>query len=244
METFDTNTERKKFRAYFLEGIMLFIAVTLGFLAENLRENISNKEKEREYITSLINNLKQDTVFLNSVIRENKTKIAALDSLIFLSSKKITDSEVKRQLYKYSGYISYYSAFISNDATMMQLKNSGGLQFIKHNHIADSIAFYDQVVRSIYAAEIPYAKAIDGAKSAVEELLLFRVLKDTSYFKNGLFTEKDLPLLTTDPQKVEIFFNKVMASQGWTENYLNHLQARRPYTQRLIEMLKKEYDYD
>lgn len=243
MEIPHTNTERKGFKAYLLEGLMLFVAVTLGFLAENLRENISDKEKEREYIGSLINNLKQDTISFKSIIQENKIKVAVLDSLISLSYEKITDSNVRRQLYKYSGYVSYYAAFMSHDATMMQLKNSGGLQLIKRNHIADSIAFYDQVVRDIYAAEVPYAKATDEAKNAAEGLLVFRVLKDTTHFKNGAFTDKNLPLLTTDPEKLEIFFNKILSERDWTKNYLNHLQARLPYAIRLIELLKKEYNF-
>jgi len=221
---------------------MLFVAVTLGFFAENLRENISDKKKEREYICGLINNLKQDTISFKSIIQENKIKVAVLDSLISLSYKKITDSNVRQLLYRYSVYVSYYAAFISHDATMMQLKNSGGLQLIKRNHIADSIAFYDQVVRNIYAAEVPYAKATDEATHAVEGLLVFRVLRDTTYFNKGAFTDKELPLLTTDPEEFEIFFNKILSERDWTKNYLNHLQARLPYAIRLIEMLNEEYN--
>jgi len=40
----------KKFKEYFFEFLMLFLAVTLGFFAENLREHFSDKEKERKYV--------------------------------------------------------------------------------------------------------------------------------------------------------------------------------------------------
>ncbi len=33
---------------------MIFLAVTLGFFAENVREYISDKEKEEQYIRSFI----------------------------------------------------------------------------------------------------------------------------------------------------------------------------------------------
>src|SRR5688572_28440301 len=82
METPHPVSEKKRFKTYLLEGLMIFVAVMMGFFAESLRENISNKEKEREYISSLLHNLEQDTTFLKGVIRDNQKKIAGLDSLI------------------------------------------------------------------------------------------------------------------------------------------------------------------
>jgi hypothetical protein len=236
------DVERKNLKGYLLEGLMIFLAVTLGFFAESLRETINNKEKETEYISSLIHDLVQDTTYLNYTISDNQSKIEDLDSLIALSSKNIAEPHNKQLLYKYSrNYVSFYSRFSSNDATMMQLKYSGGLQYIKHNHIADSIAKYDQEVRNIYAAEAPYAKAINDAMDVLSELLVFRLEKDSTYFKNGLDAGKELPLLTNDPQKIEIFFNKISIERGWTQNYVRNLQDRIPFTKRLIELLKKEY---
>src|SRR5882762_10395927 len=40
------NIEKKNFKEYLLEGLMIFLAVTLGFFAESLRENIANHERE------------------------------------------------------------------------------------------------------------------------------------------------------------------------------------------------------
>ena len=42
--------EKKNFKEYLLEGIMIFLAVTLGFFAENIREHLSDNAKEKEYI--------------------------------------------------------------------------------------------------------------------------------------------------------------------------------------------------
>ena len=41
---------KKKWQEYFLEFFMLFLAVSLGFLAENLREHYVEKEKEQQCI--------------------------------------------------------------------------------------------------------------------------------------------------------------------------------------------------
>src|ERR1700733_12146647 len=37
--------EKKGFKEYILEGLMIFLAVTMGFFAENLRETISDNQK-------------------------------------------------------------------------------------------------------------------------------------------------------------------------------------------------------
>jgi hypothetical protein len=233
--------EKKNFKEYLLEGMMIFIAVTLSFLAESLREHMDSNSKENEYIISLINNLKEDQEDLHNTIQDNQKKLSGLDSLLSLASKDVTKSVNKQLLYKYADLVPFYSAFSSNDATMIQLKNAGGLLYIRHGHIADSIARYDAVIRSINAAETPYAKAIDDAMDAMSELILFKVLHDTTYLGNNVSTNKDLPLLTNDPKKINIFFNRIFLERGWTQNYLNNLQEKLPYTIRLIEILKKEY---
>lgn len=238
----DLHHKKKNFKEYFLEFLMIFLAVTLGFLAENFRENITDREKEKEFIKSFISNLKQDTTNLILTISDNEKKVNGLDSLINLSFKNIDDQANRQKLYAYSSqYVSFYSFFISDDATMMQLKNSGGLRYVKRNHVADSIAEYDLKMRNIYVAETPYMNANSSAVDQVQELMISTWYKDTTYFKNGSFTGKELPLIDNDPKKIKIFFNRISYERGWAVNYINNLKQALPYTIRLIKFLKNEY---
>ena len=50
---------------YLFEFLMLFLAVFCGFLAENYRETLVNKEKELHYIQNIVADLKSDTSDLN-----------------------------------------------------------------------------------------------------------------------------------------------------------------------------------
>ncbi|MBS1600438.1 MAG: hypothetical protein JST75_19570 [Bacteroidetes bacterium] len=235
----------KKFKDYFLEFLMIFLAVTLGFLAESLRESISDKEKEKEYINSLIQNLKDDTATLNACITENEAKVKRLKDLANLSTKNLSDPAIRKLFYEYTGKsVSFYSIFISNDATMLQLKNSGGLRLIRSHHVADSIAKYDQEIKSIYAAETLYSSAADQATAAGHEIFDYMITYDSSYYKNGKFTDKLLPLITSDPQKIKWFFNKADYEIGATNNYLDNLRRRRPFAAHMIQFLRKEYDIE
>src|SRR3982750_4314445 len=47
-------THKKKWGEYFLEFLMLFLAVTLGFIAENIREHIAEHNRAEEYAISLV----------------------------------------------------------------------------------------------------------------------------------------------------------------------------------------------
>ena len=166
------NVEKKNFKEYLLEGLMIFLAVTMGFIAESLRENMTSNDKEKEYIVSLAHNLRQDSVQLGDMIAENGRKVKGLDSLIALNDSDLANAANRKLLYVRAWCAGEISAFISNDATMTQLKNSGGLQFIKHEHIADSISAYDQEMRGIYAAETPYQKYSQDATEALSETLV------------------------------------------------------------------------
>ncbi len=228
------DVEKKNFKEYLLEGLMIFLAVTMGFFAESLRENISNKDKENEYITSMVRDLEKDKTELADIIKYNNKEVRSLDSLLSFANSDLSDVKTRQQVYKYASSVSHLSVFISNDATMSQLKSSGGLQFIKHKHIADSIAKYDQEMRGIYAAQGPYEKFINDATESMTKTLNF-TLKDDG-------KSKGYPLVTNDKEKIQVFFNSVQLERGWTVNYIRNLQERVPFNAKLIALLKKEYD--
>jgi hypothetical protein len=62
---------------------MIFLAVTLGFFAENIREHVADNAKEREYVLSMIANAATDTVNINKAVALNFEGQAHLDSLAY-----------------------------------------------------------------------------------------------------------------------------------------------------------------
>jgi hypothetical protein len=62
-----THTQRKKWYHYFWEFIMLFLAVFCGFLAENQREHIAERHREKDFMESLLNDIKADTTKLSEM---------------------------------------------------------------------------------------------------------------------------------------------------------------------------------
>ena len=236
------HTGKKKLKDYLLEGLMIFVAVVMGFLAENVREGIGNREKEGQYMRSYIKNLQQDSMILERNIFDNNRKMSYLDSMISFSRKDISTVSNRVAFYYFCIHtIGYYSEFSNNDATFLQLTYSGGLRLIKKDHVADSIAEYAARLKNIYGAEGLYAKATEDATRAAHEVLDFTVVYDSLYFKLDHPTGVFIPLITEDKQKMKLLLNKISFERGATENYVNQLNSLKPFLAAFIGYLKERY---
>ena len=78
------HVEKKNFKEYFLEFIMIFLAVTMGFLAESYREHLKDQRQEKEFIISLKEDIISDTIQLNVALSLGKLQYEKLDSLYTL----------------------------------------------------------------------------------------------------------------------------------------------------------------
>ena len=62
-------THKKNWSEYIIEFVMLFAAVTLGFFAENVREHKIMIERKDQNLFSILQDLKQDSIFIESTIK-------------------------------------------------------------------------------------------------------------------------------------------------------------------------------
>ena len=210
---------RKRLKDYLQEGLMIFVAVVMGFLAENVREGISNREKEGQYMRSYIKNLEQDSAMLQRNIFDNNHKIIYLDSLISFSRKDISTVSNRVAFYYFCiRTIGYYSEFSNNDATFLQLTNSGGLRLIKKDHVADSIAEYAARLKNIYGAEGLYAKATEAATWLRMRCWILRSFM-TVYIITGSSNGCVIPLISEDKQKVKLLYNRISFESAAPELY-------------------------
>lgn len=138
--------EKKKLREYFYEFFMLFIAVTAGFYAENIREKFVERHKEHEYMQSMVTDLKQDLVNLNSAAEELKPFKDGMDSLGQACHSKELNDSVQRLIYVLNLQYLRLVPVTFSDRTSSQLKNSGSLRLIRNRQVLDSILNYWQQI--------------------------------------------------------------------------------------------------
>jgi REP element-mobilizing transposase RayT len=140
-----THTARKKWTHYFWEFLMLFFAVSAGFLVENMREHHVENKREKVFIKSFVEDLKQDTIKIRANIELRNSKIAILDSLMKLLNSADPNQD-GASAYYWGRRVTRSTLFQANDRTIKQLKNSGGLRLIRNQKASNAIMTYDEAI--------------------------------------------------------------------------------------------------
>jgi len=124
---------------------MLFLAVFCGFLAENFREHQVEHQREKQYMTSMVEDLKADTVLLREAIDYWKDRNISVDSVTDALRSPLLEGNMTKAYRHLNRALDYYS-FRYNDRTIAQLKNAGGFRLIRKKNVANKIISYDQFV--------------------------------------------------------------------------------------------------
>ena len=146
------HVEKKKFKEYFLEFLMIFLAVTLGFFAENIREDITDHQRAKIFAESMIEDLKADTTRLVTYNWYYTYAAGKIDTFLNLLSSKDIDKTPSGELYWYGLFCGAHGSFVPNDATFQQMKNSGAIELFKTQTAID-VEKYDRFCRSLQRIE-------------------------------------------------------------------------------------------
>ena len=121
---------KKNWKSYFWEFLMLFLAITLGFLVENQREHYIEHLRAKEFAKSLIKDLESDK--LSSDFHQTKSEryIVFVDSLLQVSSKKLEGKNAAAFSF-YIRFLYWTEAFSWNRTTFEQIKNWGAFAILK-----------------------------------------------------------------------------------------------------------------
>ncbi len=168
------HAEKKNFKEYFLEFLMIFLAVTMGFLAENIREEISNATKEKQFMKSMINDLRLDSAYASGCIQIIDGRTSAIDSTMNYFTAHQNASSVPYSIVEKMRRSIWDRIFIEHSGTIDQLKYSGGLRLIRNRQIVDSIeSYYQQIIRFEGVGHLQYRTAQDRAYQLAGNLLDF-----------------------------------------------------------------------
>ena len=219
------HTERKKLTHYFWEFFMLFLAVTLGFFVENKREHYVEHQREKQYMVSMLEDLKKDTAQINSIFNyiDNSMLPVQQETLPLLYLDQFNDSTI-RQIYALLPRSIGFVTFSFQDRTSSQLKNSGNLRLIRSAAITDSLADYWSACELL---KTQLSEGYDDTRKAAKELT-FSILS-LDHYENyypwaNLKEDHKLSFLTTD----KVQFRKL-------GNYISNMftQLSGPFKQNL-----------
>ncbi len=220
---------------------MLFLAVFCGSLAEYQLEHKIEKDRERQFIESMIADMKEDKSKIKPVADFCEKQAMAFDSILQVAyTPPLTDNKL-RSLYslqlRYAG-IRYMMAFTKR--TISQLKNSGGLRLIRHKPASDTITLYDETCEAI-ESQGDYIVNVRMGKINDLSIQLF----DYSYFRptaQSVSRPAPLKLLSTDPQLLRQYANVMLQAEYSLLNYVRMLRSLEKEISPKMAFLEKEYD--
>lgn len=226
-------SHKKQWGEYLLEFFMLFLAVFLGFLAENYREHRVEKERGEEYVRAFREDLCKDTAAIASGIYQLSNSSAEGDSL----RKMIQDGRTKLppdiiKLYRYNinalgGFLIPFTA--------------GGMRLITNKKVVNGI--------------LGYWSSKEGLQNIEKDVKDLRIkARERSYFifDNKFYPDEMKPgtiivirdnaqLLTNDYTTLTEFANRVNHIKNILALYIRLLDAERAKAGALIAVIDKEF---
>jgi len=246
METHQhSHTERKRWNHYLWEFLMLFLAVFAGFIAENLRENFVERKREKQYIVSLVDDLKKDSLILGRITRANIKMAHGQDSLIDLMNDLKDTGSIERKCYRY--YFLYTTNFLQaefSERTISQLLNAGNMRLIEKPGMSDSIMDYNFIVKYVQeqgkAYEEYFKKTLD-LSSSIFDFTYARADLREDFTMVPKIPKSDPKLLTTDPAILKKYAIQLSLSKGILQGYVLSMKQAKDRAVALISLLKKKY---
>ena len=238
------HVEKKSFKEYLLEGLMIFIAVSMGFIAESIRENISDNAKEKEYMISLVNDLKNDMISIKTHLTNKKHGIEKADSVLSLLNQKNYQDQTG-EIYYLGRSLSIRSFYYANDGTIQQLKNAGGFRFIKKRNVIDSLQKYISHTGNLAALQELEEANLNEYRKTLHKLFyaqIFNKMYDTT--KIGLNITRlnyNPPLASNNKLDINEFNMKVIYIKGVRLSEIGSFMYLFNTAASIIALIEKEY---
>ena len=139
----------KKWKEYITEFLMLFTAVTLGFLAENLREEQIIAHQTESVMAQLYHELQKDTASLHRIdVMHNKQDTATIVLENYILNTNLEANKVNF-FYLHNFLSTREGVFETSCIALDQLKFAGILKNVKDSKLRDCIEKYDLMLLQI-----------------------------------------------------------------------------------------------
>jgi hypothetical protein len=245
MEVHHHSHHPKKWKEYLTEFLMLFLAVTLGFLAENIREHQIEKEREKQYMESFIVDLDSDVVNILEGMPRKEGRLKAIDTLFKYFNANPNVTAVPAIIVKKMKRAAWDRTYIRNTTTINQLKNSGGLRLIRNRNVADSIAFYDwrwsrlEYYRETYISNQKEIYHLEEQIIEAKDMLPFLVNNDSITNENS---SPDFGIIRIRRDHLNEYLNLLARQYIFTKLDRDGYMKIANQSKSLIKLIKQEYN--
>jgi hypothetical protein len=234
-----SHTPGKKWTHYFWEFFMMFLAVFCGFLAENQREHIVEGNRAKEYAALLLEDLKNDSAYINEVTASQLLMLHRADTLLaILSSDQFINNNGKIvNLFNHVGtLVDFKPAFEIN---FEQIKNSGSLRYFKNKKLVSSLSEFDRLLETT-------AEVYGGYNNYILQNLQPFMINNLNTLQFDIFSRTVLvsnpDIYNWDKREAVLLANKINLKKTYDVFFVNRfLKQCIEKNLALIIAIKKEY---
>ena len=250
-----SHTTRKKWTHYFWEFLMLFLAVFLGFMAENQREHVVEQMRAKAYAQNLLMDLQRDTADIKRASLYQVKATSMIDSLVYYTSDARNARRKTGQLYFYMKMAGGMYTIDFNKATINQLISSGNLRYFTNQKLSTLVSTYNTTSSLIkeFEASIENARnrafnfrdQINQAQTALQfwRINMDMVVDGTNSSSLDSLRTADFPLQNESPELMNGFMNALVSTKTVREFFISRYYPRAiKEATEIMDLLKKEYN--
>jgi hypothetical protein len=222
---------------HFFDFFMLFLAVSLGFLVDNYRDEQNSKSIATEMALDVIEDIKSDTAAIQDMLLHCEHKQHRLDTLFNLINDDITHFD-DTVIYRLSAYVNKRPWFERHGSTIYLLLNAGYLSsFSKDASVC--ITTYDLECQKLFAL-LEIEKSTLNNKVVPFLQQVFHTENFVSIIHSNTFVCK--PELRNWNQDTRwLYHNYITEMQILNNNILQYYQQLLAQATLTIQILQKEY---
>src|SRR3569833_3457068 len=232
---------------------MIFLAVTMGFFAESLREHIANKEKENRIIASLIRDKKKDTATLNNMIYTymplHNRWVDSADDYVHTLPIKGNERKIAMGIFNATDWNTYAPPEIA----LSVLKDPGTFGLIEKEKVKAEILTFNTRINeyirySEFVTEIEHK--VDTATTSfisrkMQREIVAKLYVNNAKNQNGFVGNDDVPADVTFKTYDKKIFLNYLKRVDEIDNLLNDMlgQYKRLFNEEtlLLKVLSEEY---
>jgi len=234
-----SHTPGKKWTHYFWEFFMMFLAVFCGFLAENQREHIVENNRAKEYAALLLEDLKNDSAYINDIASDQLLMLHRADTLLtILSSDQFMNNNGRIvNLFNHVGtLVDFKPAF---EVNFEQIKNSGSLRYFKNKKLVSSLSEFDRLLETT-------AEVYGGYNNYILQNLQPFMINNLNTLQFDIFSRtvlvSDPDIYNWDKREAVLLANKINLKKTYDVFFVNRfLKQCIEKNLALIIAIKKEY---
>lgn len=136
--------EKKNWKSYFWEFLMLFLAVFCGFLAEYQLEHVIERNREKKFAKQMLADLRADSLYFSKRITLVNALLQKHQQFYDLMTNRLKPSD--KEILNKCLPLLYTLDIQVTTATYNQMKTSGGLRYIQDQELTSALQQYYEVL--------------------------------------------------------------------------------------------------